>query len=259
MTQDQTRQLGIEFERRIQEIYPNFNVKEKLDTDTIYSFLSEYTIQYIDGLILANDKIENSSNAQIKVSDCLKTLIKHTILTPASMQDVDGDGDSVKFDKPVDYYRYIRSTSIMSNCYKDPYVGIAGTNNTYTSPNKIIKQEDASSIIGSYFNSGNIIRYPLVILESTLGEPYIKVIHDQYTRITQLDLVYYRQPYKFNIINFDDNNTKTGAVHSTCELPYSTFDDILEGSVQLYISKYKFLLLGGNNKNTKPQEEQTEQ
>lgn len=42
MTTEQTRQLGIEFERRINEIYPEFQTKEKLDTDTIYSFLSEY-------------------------------------------------------------------------------------------------------------------------------------------------------------------------------------------------------------------------
>ena len=42
MTKEQTRQLGIEFERRINEIYPEFQTKEKLDTDTIYSFLSEY-------------------------------------------------------------------------------------------------------------------------------------------------------------------------------------------------------------------------
>lgn len=42
MTLQQTRQLGIEFERRLYEIYPEFKNKLKLDTDTIYSFLSEY-------------------------------------------------------------------------------------------------------------------------------------------------------------------------------------------------------------------------
>jgi hypothetical protein len=42
MTIEETRQLGIEFERRLQEIYPGFESKIKLDTDTIYSFLNEY-------------------------------------------------------------------------------------------------------------------------------------------------------------------------------------------------------------------------
>lgn len=42
MTLQQTRQLGIEFERRLFEIYPEFRTTVKLDTDTIYSFLSEF-------------------------------------------------------------------------------------------------------------------------------------------------------------------------------------------------------------------------
>lgn len=42
MTVDQTRNLGIEFERRLQTTYPQEELLEKLDTDTIYSFLSEY-------------------------------------------------------------------------------------------------------------------------------------------------------------------------------------------------------------------------
>lgn len=42
MTQDQTRQLGIEFERRLIEVNPLFATDFKLNTDTIYAILSEY-------------------------------------------------------------------------------------------------------------------------------------------------------------------------------------------------------------------------
>ena len=40
MTVEQTRQLGIEFERRLIEINPQFGITEKIDTDTIYSIIS---------------------------------------------------------------------------------------------------------------------------------------------------------------------------------------------------------------------------
>lgn len=42
MTLEETRQLGIEFERRLQIIDPQYEIVNKLDTETIYSFLNEY-------------------------------------------------------------------------------------------------------------------------------------------------------------------------------------------------------------------------
>lgn len=42
MTREQTRKLGIEFERRLREIHPSFAATNKLTTDTIYSLLSEF-------------------------------------------------------------------------------------------------------------------------------------------------------------------------------------------------------------------------
>jgi len=42
MTLEETRQLGIEFERRIQTMIPEREFLNKLDTETIYSFLNQY-------------------------------------------------------------------------------------------------------------------------------------------------------------------------------------------------------------------------
>ena len=70
-------------------------------------------------------------------------------------------------------------------------------------------------------------------------------------------LTYYKQINRFNVINYNDGDNSEKAVHSYCDLPFSAFDDIVEGAVQMYISKYKFLLLGGNK--SKQQNKQTQQ
>ena len=47
MTLEETRQLGIEFERRVQTMIPEREFLDKLDTETIYSFLNQYQDKYI--------------------------------------------------------------------------------------------------------------------------------------------------------------------------------------------------------------------
>ena len=124
--------------------------------------------------------------------------------------------------------------------------------------NQLIRQYDAASVMNSYVNIGNIIRYPLVIQETTSKDngTYIKVLHDQYTNIVGLDILYYKYPYRFNVQNFNDDDIDEGATHSTCSLPFSVFDELVEGAVQMYISKYKFLLLGGNNQSQRKDDNQ---
>ena len=221
MTREQTRKLGIEFERRINEIDPRFKLQNKLTTDIIYSMLSEFQTQYIKSLYAIDD-------------------------------DIDGDSNSSIFDFPSDYYSYIRSNSLVTKNYKSNEI----LTTAISTPNDILKQNDIKKITNSYYNKGQIIRNPIVVLESTKSDsPYLKVIHDDYTQISNLDITYYCSPYAFNVLKYNDDDLSQGAVHSYCELPYSCFEDIVSGAVDMYISQYKFKLYAGKDNQKQQQQE----
>lgn len=251
MTADQTRQLGIEFERRLQQIYPAFISEQKLDTDTIYSFLNQFQNRYVKTLYLSNQH-ENNSVQQIYVSDTLKSLIKRTTVNVIK-NTTTTDGNTWTATLPTDYFFYIRSNSIESSNYKgnqSPFVQVS---------NDIIPQSDAHKIISSFDNVGFILNNPKVILDNNDSNgPYIEVITDKYTYIKQLDLVYLRCPYKFNVLNYDNTKTETGSVHNYCELPYMCFNEIVEGAVELYITENKFRLQMNSNKNDQQQQQKQE-
>ena len=62
MTLEQTRQLGIEFERRVQTMIPETEFAAKLDTETIYSYLNQYQDKLMHDLYRTVDQIPVSNN-----------------------------------------------------------------------------------------------------------------------------------------------------------------------------------------------------
>lgn len=62
MTLAETRQLGIEFERRVQTMIPETEFIAKLDTETIYSYLNQYQDKLIHDLYRTVDQVPVSNN-----------------------------------------------------------------------------------------------------------------------------------------------------------------------------------------------------
>lgn len=56
-------------------------------------------------------------------------------------------------------------------------------------------------------------------------------------------------PHAFNVLNYNDDDDSAEAVHSYCDLPYSCFNDLVKGAVDMYIAEYKFKLAANNNNN----------
>lgn len=70
-----SRAMQIEFERRITLMNPNFELAEKLTSDTIFSFLNAYTERYVRLNYLQEDAVQDGTRAQKKNADALKGLI----------------------------------------------------------------------------------------------------------------------------------------------------------------------------------------
>jgi hypothetical protein len=113
--------------------------------------------------------------------------------------------------------------------------------------NKTIREDDVEKVISTYYNKA-IVLNPYVVLNAGNNADeekklYLNVIHDEYTTIKKVDLVYYRKPKKFDVIGVDGVN-----VLDHCELPENVHMEIVEGAVEMFITEAKYRL------NMKPED-----
>lgn len=227
MTQDQTRQLGIEFERRVQAIDPTTEVAGKMDTDDIYSYLNQYQLQYVKSLYVADGQAESQTRQSYKIQDILKPLIKESkLLEPVEANN--SNNKAYVVDLPSDYYSYIRSVSHITSDYEkestDAWL-----------PNIMLKQEDAQKVIEASYDNGRILRNPVCVIAQKDGNKYtMDIIRDRYTTIDGVNVWYITKPAQFG---WD------GEKIVPCDLPYDCFEDLVTGAVELYFGyKYKVTL-----------------
>lgn len=226
MTLDQTRKLGIEFERRLQTINENMKISDKIDTDDIYSYLNQYQDQFIKTIYLTQDNVKQGTKALAKLQDYLKTLVKEQSYSYS---------ESVVL--PDNYLMYLSSNSVVTVSYLT-------NNNSFIIDNTIIKQSDAYKFKAEGFNKGRVLQHPIVYLTDNT----LHLIKDEYTTPTLITLQYVSKP------NYFDINTSTA-----CELPYECFEDIVNGAVDIYFEyKYKINLAKQQPKQQNQQQEDSE-
>lgn len=251
------REMQMEFERRITLMNPDFELKEKVTSDTIFSFLNAYTERYVRNNYLYEDQVQDGTRAQKKNADALKGLITRGLYNIAEKDALNTDKTSDRVLLPDDYFLYIRSNSILTQNYKtapNP-TGLEGKKATQlaadgedgnidfmtVTPNKVIREDDVEKVISTYYNKA-IILNPYVVLNKGNNEDvekhlYLNVIHDEYTVISKVDLVYYRKPKRFDVIGVDGVN-----VLNQCELPENVHMEIVEGAVEMFITEAKYRL-----------------
>lgn len=241
-----SRAMQIEFERRITLMNPNFELAEKLTSDTIFSFLNAYTERYVRLNYLQEDAVQDGTRAQKKNADALKGLITRGLYAVEAKDENNTDKTSDRVSLPSDYFLYIRSNSLISKNYKIEEE-IQNEQGYVVTSNKTIREDDVEKVISTYYNKA-IVLNPYVVLNAGNNADeekklYLNVIHDEYTTIKKVDLVYYRKPKKFDVIGVDGVN-----VLDHCELPENVHMEIVEGAVEMFITEAKYRL------NMKPED-----
>ena len=183
MTIKETRQLGIEFERRIQTMIPEKEFLDKLDTETIYSYLNQYQDKYVHDIYRNLDNIPSDTKLSAHVESVLQSMLKSvtlsvqdaddntngaSIIDPNGLQIID-TARSITFTLPTDFYLYLRSVSNVTKTFSFKSDSQSTTTPIRVVPNKLMSQSDVWKLIETPYDSLRILRYPAAVLNQYKG------------------------------------------------------------------------------------------
>ena len=244
MTIEETRKLGIEFERRVQTMIPDTELLDKLDTETIYSFLNQYQDKYVHDIFRSLDQITAGTKLQAHIDSVLQSLLhtKTIFITDKGVEDhtepaTDEYGNviidtarSVSYPLPKSFYMYLRSVSNVGKTFSFKGKNDGSKSPIRILPNQLISQNDLWRLLETPHDSLRILRYPAAVLTQPrdIGKegvvPTLTVIYDQYTEPLGIKVTYYKEPDHFSLMT----STK-------CELPMDAFEELVSGAVDLYV------------------------
>ena len=218
MSLQETRQLGIEFERRVQTMIPETEIVSKLDTDTIYSFLNQYQDKFIRDIYKVMDNIPTPSKPSSYVESIIQDLIVHQKLT------VNSKNNQFQIKVPDDFGLYIDSTTSVKDSSRYNTYNNGSFNGKGEIPVILMSKTKAQEFITRPQDNMRIMRQPIAFLDGNDKTEYIKVYHDRYTKPEYFNLSYYRYPKYMKL-----------SPGSECELSSKVFDDLVTGAVDLYV------------------------
>lgn len=212
------REMQIEFERQVQVMDPSLAFEEKLDSDTIFSFLNISQDRYLLMRYTQRDSLENAPQNVKRNLDSIKNLIVQS--TISNLNEVTPTSHSAKL--PTDYFLYITS-----EC------NVTGTVKQYEEPetviNKLITHDEKEEVMTTMYNTP-ILYTPAILLEGTdTNSGIIYVYTDIYTKIKDLTITYIRKPNKINI-------------DSNCELSEDTHFEIVKLAVEIFVNEARYRL-----------------
>ena len=252
MTHEQTRAMIIEIERRLQTMDPTMQIQNKIETDDIVSFLNQYQNMFIKDVYLSKSKVKDDKRLSSKLNNYLSTLY----VLDHNCDLIVGSRDYESFVQlPEDYLLYINSMCEYKHDLFD-------NGFTLLVHNKYINDiSDIRDVVYNIANTGFIMRNPIatdhIYYESHinpsnpfLGQAFV-IYHDIYSTIFNVTLSYIKTPKYIDIIG--------EPMDYACELPYECFDDLVQGTIDLYVStKYKLSQPKTKKKNEDKEQEDEE-
>ena len=220
MTLEQTRQLGIEFERRVQTMIPETEYTNKLDTDTIYSYLNQYQDKFVHDIYKQLDGVPGDTKVYAYIETVLHGLLKSDSVTGLTLYP---DYHEYQVDMPDDMGLYLNSKTAVNSSYRQKN---DSDTNGYLQ-NKLVSASDYYKYAETPQDSMRIIRQPLASFAQPIGDgkkKRMRVLYDRYTTPRSFVVNYYKIPAHMNLMT-----------STPCELPIDAFDDLVTGAVDLYV------------------------